>query len=165
MQNPSRCNEERQCPARAKRHLHGGGKTETNETEGGREGTERKREFAEMKHFHCRREEQLCKLLQRKTKNRGGRKGAPMRAYKEAVLPLTAEFPGAVSYSCLLYLSPHKCAASCPAGTVFTDLSHVRPQGVTEGPVLDAPAPRCHLQPSSVLLFLPFAWVSSSRFT
>lgn len=57
---------------------------------GGREkrakrGRERKREFAERKHFSQREEKQLWKLHQKKTKTRGRTKEVPRSDRKEPV--------------------------------------------------------------------------------
>lgn len=50
-----------------------------------REGRERKREFAERKHFSQREEKQLWKLHQKKTKTRGRTKEVPRNDHKELV--------------------------------------------------------------------------------
>lgn len=112
------------------------------------------REFAERKHFCWRGEEQLWKLHQSKTKNRGRTKGAPMRADKEPVLPLTAVFIGAVTYSCLLYLSPHKSLQQAAQRGLFSQNSYVfacRESLMLQLWMLLPP----HFYPPSVVLFLP----------
>lgn len=48
-----------------------------------------------------------------------------MRADKEAVLPLTAVFIGAVTDSCLLYLSPHMSLQRAAQRGLFPPNSHV----------------------------------------
>lgn len=48
-----------------------------------------------------------------------------MSADKESVLPLTAVFIGAVTYSCLLYLSPHKSLQQAAQRGLLKENSHV----------------------------------------
>lgn len=62
-----------------------------------------------------------------------------------------------------LFVSTQESAASCPAGTVFTELLRVRLQGVIDAPVVDAPA--SSFLPSFCGFIPPFPWVSRSRFT
>ena len=68
---------------------------------------ERKREFAERKHFCWMEEKQPWKLHQKKTKTRGRTKEVPMSTYKEPVSVLfNSVFTGALTFSSLLGFIP-----------------------------------------------------------